>query len=826
MNLKNTFKKIMSFTAALVLAVGLLPTFPSSAAVYYESGYDFNDTVNLKWDMSGKHSLVEYSFDPLTAEEGHSGYGVSSFFQMDSQMFTEVQDLTVAFWLKLDKNIGFTQRIFYAGTETDSYPHISLDTTVLGSFHVNIYDGSETASVSFTAKSNDWAHIAFTFKTNYFGSNVLTVYYNGQKMSETYTTVDISRIKGSFSYFTDMHIDDLYVASTALPDSDISLMRNISLQTFMLYRGVDLEGVRPDDPIIDPVDPGVDPSIPVDPTTPETWTFPEGLTATNFTWLAYTFDDSFNASRDLNKNVNANIDSFSSTLVKVGDQLGGGERALTRRASVFPKSYITLDQGLLFDASEFTIAMKVYRETDKSSESYKLSDMNLFEFTGKGALVFSPFKTDSTGQSISSIILDTEKYYGIDPTYVDLTPEKTYSLTKASLTGVNKKWAHYAFTFSSKGVINVYVNGVRTNTFETGVSLSDLDLTELKILTGSVETDDSRYYVDDIYIASRVLEAADIRRIEHYGVERFVTEVLADPNPDESEENNNENTQTEIDLRPDATDELEDGVYETATINKFVGTTFDDTALIGADYHDSVLALIRNASLAQGHINYGLALDGMSSYVRYPLGILDNAEELTISIAYKWAGSTTGSNHRLFDFSRKESSVSAPTAYMYLDMGNGTDGMKFVMSDGTSQLELNSNHNVTNKWVRVSVTIKNGVARLYIDGAEVDSAETSLVPASIKSNYNYVGKSGIKGGSLFKGSVDEIYISEKALSAVELQTIQTYGIEPHSPTVTDPIDDPAEEFDVWDTIINGVVAAAIGMIVILLIVIIVTIVKK
>ncbi len=826
MNLKKTFKKLISFTAALVLAVGLLPSFPSSAAVSYESGYDFNDPAAMTWDLGGNYPLVEYSFDPFTPEEGHSGYGISSFFQFESEMFTGLTDLTVAFWLKLDHSISYNERVFYAGAESDYYPHVSFELAPDGLYTVTVYDGLETASVSFTTFTEDWTHIAFTFKTNYFGDNSLAIYYNGVKMGEMNTNVDLTRLSGKFSYMTNFCIDDLFISSYALTDSDVALMQIMSLREFMEYRGDHISSDVPDPDF--PLFPGIDPEepdLPEEPTLPDGWVFPEGLTKTNFTWLAYTFDGSFNAAKDLNKQADADINSFDSTLITIGEAKEGGGRALTRRSAVFPEQYMSLDQGLLFDAEEFTIAMKVYRETDKESKSYKLSNMNLFEFTGRGSLVFSPFKTNESGDSISKVAVDTEKDYGNDPFYVDITPEKTYELTKTSLSSVNGKWVHYAFTFGSKGTVNIYVNGVLTNTFETGVALTDLDLTELKIMTGSSETDDSRYYIDDVYIASRVLDAADIRRIEHYGVSRFVTEVLADPNPENSGGETPENTVTDIDLRPDSTDELEDGVYETAVINKFVGTTFDNMALIGADYNNSVLALIRNASLAQGNINYGLALDGMSSYIRYPLGILDNAEELTVSIAYNWAGSTSGTNHRLFDFSRKENSVSAPSAYMYLDMGNGTDGLKFIMSDGASEFVLATDHNVTNKWVRVSVTLKNGVVRLYIDGAEVASGETNITPASIRPNYNYVGKSGVKGGALFKGTVDEIYISDKALTAVELQTIQSYGIEPYVPTSSDPID-VIDEIDIWDTIINGVVLAAVVFIVILVIVIIVTIFKK
>lgn len=830
MILKNVSKKIICFTAALVLAVGLLPSFSARAATLYEAGYDFEDRFNLKWDMSGNYPLVDFSFDPLTPKTGHTGNGVSAFFQIPAEMFTDLHDLTFACWFKLDKALSYAERILYIGAVSDMYPHIFMDIAPGGVYTVSVYDGNETASVSFTADSSDWMHLAFTFATNDFGSNTLAIFCNGMKMGETSTSADISRVQGKFSYIKDFLIDDLYISNKALPEGDISIMQSVSLKDFMVYRGGNVD-IPPT--FVDPIEPeepniGEDPIDPILPEVPEVnegWSFPEGLTRTNYTWLAYTFDGSFNAQKDLNKQADAKIDSFMSTLVSVGDPKTGGGRALTRRSAIFPNEYMSLDQGLLFDADEFTIAMKVFRETDKTSDSYKLSNMKLFEFTGKGSLVFAPFLTNELGEKAAKFAIDTEKDYGDAPFGVDLTPEKTFDITKSSLSTVNGKWAHYAFTYSANGTVNIYINGVLTNTFETGINLTDLDLTELAIMTGSSETDDSRYYIDDVYVASRVLDAADIRRIEHYGVSRFVSEVLADPNPDDKTETGKEEPSSNIDLRPDSTDELEDAVYETAEINEFIGTTFDNMSLIGADYNNSVLALIRNASLAQGHINYGLALDGMSSYVRYPLGIFDNAEEFTLSIAYNWSGSTTGSNHRLLDFSRKDNSVSAPTAYMYIDMGNGSDGLKFVMSDGVSTVELVTDHNVSGKWVRVSVTLKNGVLRLYIDGAEVASKETSITPASIRPNFNYIGKSGIKGGALFKGSIDEIYISASALTPVELQTIQTYGIEPDIPTSVDPTE-PIEEFDIWDTIINGVVIAAGGLIGILVIVMIVTIFKK
>lgn len=835
MNIKKLFKRIVSFTAALVLAVGLLPSFPFHAENLYESAYDFDDFNNLKWDLSGQHQLIEYSFSPFWAESGRHGLGIASFCSLPYEMFSNLNNLTFALHIKPSESQAYGKKILFAGTGSYTDPYISFELSPEGEYCVNIYDGNSTSTVSFVAQNTEWVHIAFVFSENAFTLSNLALYYNGIKMSETTTSIDLSAITGRLVYMDDVHIDNLYISNKALDDTQINFLSTVSVRDYFSMNDIEIVETQPDTGWIDSDEPYIpegpddpflpeDPDEPVAPVLPGEWVFPEGLLPTNYTWIAYNFDGSFNSAKDMNKQADAKINEFESTLVSVSDITSSGGRAITRRASVFPSEYLSLDQGLLFDSDEFTIAMKVYRKADKESKTYKLSDMNLLEFTGKGSFIFSPFKTNDLGENISALTVDIEKYYGTDPFYVDLTPATTFNLTKTSLNSVNGRWAHYALTYNSKGVVNVYVNGTLINTFETGVNLTDLDLTDLKIMTGSVETDDSRYYVDDIYMASRVLDVADIRRIEHYGVSRFVTEVLPDPNP-ENGSTEPDNPQVNIDLRPDSTDELEDGVYETSEINGFIGTTFDNMSLIGADYNNSVFALVRNASLAQGDKNYGLALDGMSSYLRYPLGILDNADEFTISIAYNWVGSTSGTNHRLFDFSRKESSVTAPTAYMYIDMGNGTDGLKFVIGDGTSELVLNSEENSTNTWVRVSVTIKNGVAKLYIDGAEVDSGETSITPSKIKPNFNYIGKSGVKGGSLFKGTVDEIYISDTALTAVELQEIQSYGIEPYTPTVSDPVE-VEEEIDIWDTIINGVVLAAVVLIVILVIVIIITLIKR
>ena len=101
---------------------------------------------------------------------------------------------------------------------------------------------------------------------------------------------------------------------------------------------------------------------------------------------------------------------------------------------------------------------------------------------------------------------------------------------------------------------------------------------------------------------------------------------------------NTQHGETEI----DETEQLENQYVEYATIENYIGTTFDDSKLLGRDYNGSVTAAIRNASLKQGYKTYGLALNGLTSYMRYPIGILDDVSEFSISISYYWNGVKSG----------------------------------------------------------------------------------------------------------------------------------------------------------------------------------------
>ncbi|MBQ2881517.1 MAG: LamG domain-containing protein [Clostridia bacterium] len=255
MNIKNVFKKIVSFTAALVLAVGLLPSFPSHAENLYESAYDFDDVSNLKWDLSGQHSLIEYSFSPFWAESGRHGLGVASFCSLPYEMFSDLENLTFALHIKPSENQTYGKKLLFAGTGSYTDPYISLELSPEGEYCVNIYDGNSTATVSFVAKDTEWVHIAFVFSEYAFTLSNLALYYNGIKMSETTTSVDLSAITGRLVYMDDLHIDNLYISNKVLDDTQINLLSTMSVRDYFEMNGLEIVETQPDSGWIDSDEP-------------------------------------------------------------------------------------------------------------------------------------------------------------------------------------------------------------------------------------------------------------------------------------------------------------------------------------------------------------------------------------------------------------------------------------------------------------------------------------------------------------------------------------------------------------------------------------------
>lgn len=647
---------------------------------------------------------------------------------------------------------GSVSEIFEAYADDSHYIRINQSGSSVA-FELNL--GSRVYSYEYSvasyAGSSEFMMITFTIDPSSSSNSTFCMYINGSRVGRETISGRISGISFTDLSFKDgFSIDDIYVASRAISSDECGNLYGSSMEDFLLR--MDPSWVKPSDRIeVNPV--------------------------TNFKWSAYTFDDGFKIDSDLNGVANCSYNAILLAPIETSDYGGSFGMGLARRSRVYPSHYLSLEAGLIYSASSFTVAGYVYTPSGTTTASF-------FDFSGRGGrLVFSPFSVDSSGQA-NGYFEYTDSEGG----------SRTVSFSGGGLGNINSNWTHYAFSFAENGDVTIYVNGESAATINTGMRVSDFEFTSLKIISGITSGESARIIIDDIYISSRVMSDSDIRKIAYYGVERFVGEVLPDPETGEIEI-----PEENVDLSADETDALEDEYSDSAAINGYVGTTFDNSSFMGEDYNGSVSATIRNASLVQGLYKYGLNLNGNTSYLRYPMGIFDSVSELTVSVAYNWVTpSTVGERtQKLFSFSKKSDSVSDPTAYIYLDMGNGTDGMSLRLSDGSTETELQTSVNSVGEWKRVTVTIKDGNVKLYLDADLIAQKSTDIDLTAIAPNFNYIGKSGYKGDPLFCGVVDEIYMSDREISVDEIENLMT-GIDPASENSENSDDSSG---DVWDWVI-------------------------
>lgn len=624
--------------------------------------------------------------------------------------------------------------LFTATSDSESFSVSRKGSSVSVDFS---FGDSVSHSVSLTS--------GFTMITVTVKSSSVSLYVDGTEVEKQSLSSSLSSFGcKSAEFLSSVTVDDIYVASKALTATEVKSLYGNSLETFL--REIDPDWVKPSDRIdVTPVE--------------------------NFKWSAYTFDNGLKVDSDLNGVAACMYNATKLVPIETADYDGEYGMGLVRRNGQYPSYYMSLKKGLLSSASSFTVAGFV-RNIGNSGTS-----ASFIEFSGKnGKIVLSPFSsagsyfecTDASGNG------------------------KKVSVSSGN---VNSKWVHYALTFSADGTATVYVDGKNVSTVSTGMTLTDLSLNSFKIISGITSGEAARLIIDDIYVSSKVMSESDIRKLATYGVERFVGEVLPDPETGETEKE-----KEEVDLSADETDELEDAFSDTAAINGFIGTTFDDISFMGEDFNGAVAATVRNASLVQGLYKYGLNLNGKTSYVRYPKDIFNSISELTVSIAFNWTtpSSINERNQKLFAFAKKDSSVSDPKTYIYLDMGSGGDAMKLCLSDGNETVEIPLSVPTTGEWQRITVTVNNGRVKVYSNTDLIADKKTGIDLTAISPDFNYIGKSCYKGDPLFCGIVDEIYISDSEISEKEIEDLMS-GIAP----AVENSEDNEGSGDVWDGILIG-----------------------
>jgi hypothetical protein len=172
-----------------------------------------------------------------------------------------------------------------------------------------------------------------------------------------------------------------------------------------------------------------------------------------------------------------------------------------------------------------------------------------------------------------------------------------------------------------------------------------------------------------------------------------------------------------------------------------------------------------NATRTSGIVRDAYALDGRGDFIVVnDSSSLDVSSGMTLSMWFYVAGNTQGYL------------MNKPGAFMMQYQGSPNNSTQAgIYSNGTWIGLVNSGALPLNTWINVIFTYNQSKAYLYINGVQVNSG-TSTSPIDTNNNSVYIGaKNSTDRTRDFNGSIDEIGIWNRALSASAVKSLYNYG---------------------------------------------------
>ena len=209
---------------------------------------------------------------------------------------------------------------------------------------------------------------------------------------------------------------------------------------------------------------------------------------------------------------------------------------------------------------------------------------------------------------------------------------------------------------------------------------------------------------------------------------------------------------------------------------------FDETGgTIASDAWGTRHGTLSSAAVwAPGALNDGVKLNGTSSaYVSLPAGVVGTLTDFTIA---GWVKLDAAANWaRLFDFG------SSSTNYMFLSPRSGAtgNGVRYAIRTPSVTERVIDGPALagTGMWVHLAVTQTGTTAILYVNGVEAGrNTAMSLTPSSLgNTTQNWIGRSQFSGDPYLNGTVDDVRIYSRGLSAAEISAVFN-AIAPAAPT--------------------------------------------
>ncbi|MBQ8002624.1 MAG: hypothetical protein IJ297_04190, partial [Clostridia bacterium] len=196
---------------------------------------------------------------------------------------------------------------------------------------------------------------------------------------------------------------------------------------------------------------------------------------------------------------------------------------------------------------------------------------------------------------------------------------------------------------------------------------------------------------------------------------------------------------------------------------------FEDECDKSGNFNDA--QLMESAAIAHGISGgQGLCLDGTSeSYAVLPSEMLTGLEDYTIAAWIK--PDVKDTTQRVFDFGTDNQ------RYMFLTPYYGENHLRGAITANSYDYEKGVSIEVdieTGRWTHLVMMQEGDTMRIYIDGVLAGETENvKLDPYEIKYTipYCYIGKSMWSGDRYFDGTIDELYIYDRAISEEEVTAL-------------------------------------------------------
>lgn len=172
-----------------------------------------------------------------------------------------------------------------------------------------------------------------------------------------------------------------------------------------------------------------------------------------------------------------------------------------------------------------------------------------------------------------------------------------------------------------------------------------------------------------------------------------------------------------------------------------------------------------------------LRLDGQTTYVQLPPGLLSSGKEATLDLWVKWWGG--GDNQRVLNFGARPSGSGAPDNYLSISP-KGSEGVLTVQyrTDARSSgLRLESSGSLpTSDLEHVTVVIGERSLSLFVDGKRHGSVETKHKLTDLKDNDNFLGRALYSEYPRYHGALFEVRIFSRALADDEVKKLDQLGL--------------------------------------------------